>query len=501
MLEHVALGQSRFSTPGVAPDPRGVLLGRYALLVFPTLEGVVSWLRLYSAEAPLDELMSGLQIARVKTPLGSREMVLRLPAPSSYVVDRAARMAQLVGGVTYTGTTKHFVKYRDERSPYGYDATDIRALPPGTTWMVHGDGFIQTYSIERELSLEDLLFRLSRRRVRGGMDLGPDDRRELYLVVAVGLAEGVTRYLWRNRVTAELGVAVSEGESAFEQREARRRLVFKVHNLPERILSLFLGTPGIDVFRPLIDNAAVEVGYTHLIDLPSCRSLFRDDRFYLFWGREDRVDRLIGPLELSGIEHVTKVDIDLDKPTVESDSEIEAADPVGVHIELAPSLDAPRRVVGALIPTEQLPWLKRLVFLLPETSLRGHRAAVTDRGVLVVARPDVDVVPLGQQLSEAAPGLLLPLGMDLVPRVAPDVLARNLGHGSGVLTVFPADGKPFQVDESQMVPLERRALARVEVPGATVRDLGLGHTEAPHVVNDPVGRFALWGYRPEPSED
>ena len=82
MLEHVALGQSRFSTPGVAPDPRGVLLGRYALLVFPTLEGVVSWLRLYSAEAALDELMSGLQIARVKTALGSREMVLRLPAPS-----------------------------------------------------------------------------------------------------------------------------------------------------------------------------------------------------------------------------------------------------------------------------------------------------------------------------------------------------------------------------------------------------------------------------------
>jgi hypothetical protein len=46
-LEHVAQGQSRFMTPGVAPDPRGVLLGRFCLLLFPTLEGVVSWLRLY----------------------------------------------------------------------------------------------------------------------------------------------------------------------------------------------------------------------------------------------------------------------------------------------------------------------------------------------------------------------------------------------------------------------------------------------------------------------
>src|SRR4029079_2719166 len=42
MLEHGALGQSRFMTPGVAPDPRGILLGRYGLMVFPTLEGVVS---------------------------------------------------------------------------------------------------------------------------------------------------------------------------------------------------------------------------------------------------------------------------------------------------------------------------------------------------------------------------------------------------------------------------------------------------------------------------
>ena len=56
-LEHVAQGQTRFFTPGVAPDPRGILLGRFCLMTFPTLEGAVSWLRLYSAEASLDELM------------------------------------------------------------------------------------------------------------------------------------------------------------------------------------------------------------------------------------------------------------------------------------------------------------------------------------------------------------------------------------------------------------------------------------------------------------
>jgi hypothetical protein len=103
------------------------------LLVFPSLEGVVSWLRVYSHEASLDELVAGLEIIRVRTPLMSREMILKIPAVSSYAADRAARLARLVGGAIYTGTAKHFVKYRDDRAPYGYDAVDVGALPAGSS--------------------------------------------------------------------------------------------------------------------------------------------------------------------------------------------------------------------------------------------------------------------------------------------------------------------------------------------------------------------------------
>lgn len=159
-LEHVAQGQTRFFTPGVAPDPRGILLGRSCLMTFPTLEGAVSWLRLYSAEASLDELMAGLTITKAKTALGSREIVIQIPAVSSYAADRAARLARLVGGAIYTGTAKHFVKYRDDRSPYGYDAVDIGAMPAQSDFMVHGDEFAQAYIKEGELPFQRLLFRL-----------------------------------------------------------------------------------------------------------------------------------------------------------------------------------------------------------------------------------------------------------------------------------------------------------------------------------------------------
>ncbi|RMH41428.1 MAG: hypothetical protein D6689_11130 [Deltaproteobacteria bacterium] len=492
MLEHVAVGQSRFMTPGVAPDPRGVLLGRFGLLVFPTLEGVVSWLRVYSAEASLDELLPSLTIARARTPLRSQEFLVRIPAISSYTMDRAARCARLVGGATFTGTSKHFVRYRDERSPYGYDAVDIHALPAGADVMVHGEDYTQTYTHEAAIAFETLLFRLSRRRVPGGDRLAAEDRADLLLVVERGLGDGVVRYLWRNRVRAQVGIAMPRGASAFDAARERGYWVARVQDVPQRILDLFIATPGIAVFRPVTPNAAVEVGYRHVIDLTSCASALAGDAYYVFWGG-DRVDTLDGPLQLTPIEHLTRIDVDLDGRSDGDTFQVDAPDIIGVSIRLAASVAPPRHVVGALVPLERAAWVKKLVYVLPQPVLRGHRVAVTDRGVLLVAHEDIDLIPLGQLLSELAPGLLVPLGMEIAPRVAPDVLARTLGHGAGMLTVFPGDGPPFQIADSALQPLERRTLAKVEVVEATAIDTAVPRSSDPEVVNDPIGRFALWG--------
>lgn len=491
-------------TPGVAPDPRGVLLGRYGLIAFATLEGVVSWLRLYSAESSLDELMTGMEIVQARTPLQSREMLVRIPATSSYTLDRAARCARLVGGTTYTGTSKHFVKYRDDRSPYGYDAVEIHALPPDVDLMLHDEDFTQSYRKDGQLSFDTLLFRLSLRRMPGGDRLRADERAELVLVIARGLSDGVIRYLWRNRVQAVVGLVKPRRSSAFgDAGQGGSYLLMRVRNLPERILDLFLGTPGIDVFRPVNAQVAVQVGYAHVIDLASCSSVFDDSKFYLFWGRTDgegrtdRVDVIDGPLELSGIEHLTRIRLNLERPGERGELAGTDMDEVGVDIHLAPSLVSPRHVRATLVPLAQAPLLKRLIFFLPQSTLRGHRVAITDRGILLVSTEDIDVMPLGQLMSELAPGLLVPLGMDLVPRVSPEVLGRALGHGAGVFTVFPHDGAPFQINESVLRPLERRALAKIQVERAEPVDTRMEPRGNPQVVNDPVGRFALWGF-PDP---
>jgi hypothetical protein len=491
-LEHVAHGQTRFMIPGIAPDPRGVLLGRYALLVFPTLEGVVSWLRLYSHEASLDELMAGLAISRVRTPLQSREMMLRIPAISSYTVDRAARLARLVGGAIYTGTAKHFVKYRDDRSPLGYDAVDVGALPAGAALVVHGDDFTQSYVVEGDLPLARLLFRLSLRQVPGSKRLSSDQRGELVLAVARGLGDGVIRYLWRNKIDGDVGLVAPRGQgTAALTTGDRSYLLMKVRNLPERILALLVDTPGIDVFVPQSPNVAVAVGWAHPVELSSCASLLPEDAYHLFWPG-DRVDVLDGPLALSRLADLTRIELAVDATGEPVGRAVGAPEPVAVPLRLAPSTGPVRRVAATLVPPEQTASLKRLIYTLPPASLRGLRIAVTARGTLVVASGELDVIPLGTLLTRHA-GVLMPLGLEVVPRVSADVLAAALGHGAGVVTVLTADGPPFQLADTDLKVLERRAIAKLEAEPAAVRDVAVAPVGDPTVVNDPLGGFALWG--------
>jgi hypothetical protein len=287
--------------------------------------------------------------------------------------------------------------------------------------------------------------------------------------------------------------------SAFDDHARDRGYMWiRARNLPERILALFLGTPGIDVFRPAGASAAVAVGYAHPIDLAACQSVFPPDTFHVFWPG-DRVDMLPGPLALSDIADLTRVDLELEKPRDPRAHTSAAVESIGVELRIAAAMGPPRRVVATLIPLAHASRLKRILFALPPVSLRGHRIAATERGLLVIGSESLDVIPLGQLLCELAPGLLVPLGMDIVPRVSPDVLARALGHTGGLVTVFTSDGGvPFQVSDGAFQTLERRSLAKLEVDRADATDYTAESTEDAEVVNDAVGRFALWGFPDAP---
>src|SRR4051812_47924416 len=107
MLLPVALHQSRFNLPGLAPDGRGIALGKQAAVLVPSLDGLVTWLRIVSERLPLDDILPALAIHEVRGGAGSREFLVVFHAASSSLVDRAARSADLAGGLTFTGTGRH----------------------------------------------------------------------------------------------------------------------------------------------------------------------------------------------------------------------------------------------------------------------------------------------------------------------------------------------------------------------------------------------------------
>ncbi len=496
MLERVAQGQTRFNTPGISVDGRGVALGRLGALLFPSLDGVVGWLRLYSAEAGLEDLLAELAILRVRDRLKGRAFLVLLPAASSYVMDRAARCARLWGGAAFTGTTKHFVRYRDDRSPYGWDVA--QAVLGEGDHVLHGEDGSQGYATEGTIDLRSLVFRLSLQRVPGAERLDAEARASLILTVPPGLAKGIIRYLWKNRVVTQVANVTLAQRSEFASGAPDGYLFARVTDLPERILEGFRGTPGLTIYRPISDSLGIEIGYRHPIELSSCLSLFEAGKVYLFSGQRDTVDIIAGPVELVDASHLTQIGLH-PEAIGERRGAASPTQNVDIPLKLAPSMQPPGRVIGTLIDGKDAMRLKQLVYLLPPSMLRGHRVVVTERGILVVAGQNVDLIPLGTLLAELTPGLLLPLGMDLVPRVAPDVLASALGHGPGRFTVFPHEGGPFHVAESSLQPLERRTLAALNAPAVAPADLSLDvPLGEPRVVNDAVGAFALWGFPAPP---
>src|SRR5688572_30301969 len=88
MLERAALHQTRFRTPGVGPDARGVVLGQKGVVLFASIDRLVSFLRGYGDDNSLDELVPSMQIRTVITPLRTREVLLFVQAESSYRMDR-----------------------------------------------------------------------------------------------------------------------------------------------------------------------------------------------------------------------------------------------------------------------------------------------------------------------------------------------------------------------------------------------------------------------------
>ncbi|HWB80249.1 MAG TPA: hypothetical protein VG755_35025, partial [Nannocystaceae bacterium] len=176
LLEPVAAGQTRFRMQGLAPDARGIAIGREVLVVLPSIDALVSFLGAYSDEASLDDLLPTMTLEHAKRSGGGHATLVRCSSSDGYAVDRLARLAGAARGQLYTGGGSTFVHWRERDAPFGYDLAE--PVQPGKDEVLVVDlDYLSRYTTTHRMDPVELIQRLELRAVPiplGGVARDPD---------------------------------------------------------------------------------------------------------------------------------------------------------------------------------------------------------------------------------------------------------------------------------------------------------------------------------------
>jgi hypothetical protein len=502
-LEPVAAGQTRFRMQGLAADGRGLAIGREVLVALPSVEALVAFLGAYSDEASLDDLMPTMTLEQARRAEGGHATLVRCSSSDGYAIDRLARLAVAARGQLYTGTGAVFVRWRDRDAPFGYDLA--QPVQPARDEVVVVDvDFLARYTATHRMDPIELIQRLELRAVPiplGGVSRDPElcgCKEMALLLVAPALAARVLRYLWRMEVPMAGYYARIGGDT-------QASLLLRLRSPRPRALDVLSRLPGIEILAPVSSRAAVEIGYRHPISLASAQSCLPGDEMFLFRGRVGRVERLDGPPRFVDGRHLVEATSQVRLREIGSirDAEVET---LRVELRMRPSSLArePRAVV---IGWEQVAMLRHLVYMLPPAALATARLVPLAEGLVVLAGATAAgrgtpaalgaglLLPLGRRLGEVAPGVLVPDGHELWPRVRPALLRHLLGLGpeDHALYLSPTSD-PIRIRADQLRPLDAAIVGRIALDEAAVIAPQMPAVATGTIRNHRLGRFALWGF-------
>jgi hypothetical protein len=487
MLERIALHQTRLRTPGLGLDAKGVALGTKGLVLLPSLDRLVALLSVYTREHSLEDLTPSLEIHLVRSKLGTREITFVFAAESSDRMDRIAETARLVGGFTFTGTSRHFVQYRDAGAPFGYDAGQL--LVTDAALALYHDRFTQTYDEGKSVDLRALLLRLMLHlEPRSLLEPGPR-----WLVAEKGLGPALIHYFVRSRVDGEVTVGEWPPTSSFDEGPVQR-YVLRVPDLPKRMYALMRSTPGITTFLPVGPGVAVEIGYRHPVALRAC-PVFDAGGLVLLRGRGSEPWALEHLPRMGDLRAFARVELRDDAAgSVALSTMASDPDPVRVPLRLMPSTAAWRNVTATWIEKEKFALLRRLVYALPHPSVARTSVAVTNRGAFLRCPDGIEAIPLGTYFVEIHPGLYVPAGYDVTPAVAPEVLYRALGAPASQELFVTAEARAIAVDRAAFIPLENVLLEAPPLEPVVADSIARVLATAPLELKlGPLGAFPLRG--------
>jgi hypothetical protein len=228
---------------------------------------------------------------------------------------------------------------------------------------------------------------------------------------------------------------------------------------------------------------------------------------YLFRGRVARVERLEGAPQFIDGAHLVHSEIQA-RVGEPGDARGVSTAALQVSLRLRPSAGA-REPRGALVRWEQAGLLRKLVYLIPPTALAAARLAVLPQGLLVLTGSSLGgagaglaagvgaaaLIPLGTRIVEVAPGVLVPDGFELWPHVRPQLVRELLGlEAADHALVLGPEQDPLRLRPEHLIPLDAAMISRLELAVSEAPPGDLPGATAATIVNEHLGRFALWGF-------
>ncbi len=327
---------------------------------------------------------------------------------------------------------------------------------------------------------------------------GALDRNEpLLLWVCPGLWRSVAGYLHRNHLQCAIAIARDD-----ENAHKRQNFYLFRCSLPTRIERLFANMPGVEAYRFITDNVAVQLGYKHPIELRSCSRVFESNRFFLFSGDRNQLTTFPWPASFVNAESI--IQMHPSQSTIFELTETPGGPtPLTVDLNLIPSPTLHRKCSASCIPLSQAPWLKKLVYLLPPSVLDSHRICSTKEGIFLYREAETELIPLGEMYYRAAQGIYVSLGYEIHPQFHPAVLERHLQTKDEKLVFFTTRSpRPIQIPKHSFKPLAHELLSHIPLQTLQSETSPEQRPTPPSaIVNEPLAIFPLWGFRSKNKTD
>ena len=494
MLQPVSLGHHRCICPGLSLAERGIPLGQQMALFFPELSAVKAFMAAASAEMSFERLLPSLEIVGTETHQGLKNWMVRFDVQDTSAADPLARWARLHRGRVFTGTQSHFVPYRDQQAPTGYDLRDASSVVRGTSGLVvYGHSGIEERLIKKSQSLLSMTLNLGLNSLSVLQQRRRASKRTAFLVPE-RLSAAFFSYLQRLEVKGDASPVFSDTQDLFFQNTKNYYLV-NCDSVPESLFVLMKDVPGIEVLLPVLEHVFVAWPFKHPFTLENIAPLFEEDRLYLFSGVANRAfifHRFGTPTQL---EQMAKIKLKNAAPFLEEDRLQVARDlesmAVPIHLTAQASFKS-RQVDGVFIPLAQLSWIQKLLYRLPQNRLEESRAALTKDGIFILSSEEGAQWPMGEFFQSTGNDVFLSWGFDWMPHISARQLRSSLALAEDDVCFIRSNEELVCLKKDVFQPLSKATVSAWTVQNLEVSLLaeqGEDHMEIKHV---PQKRFVLW---------